>query len=132
MALLPGWKIDYCKSVAVDLAADVSEGQVLKLTAANTADVCGAGDVPAGLASRDVDISEDGTRSELVRGDIGVAIVAAAITDITLPVKAAADGTVTPCTTNNDIIVGKPLTLQSTVGGYVLLDLSTLGTYYGA
>jgi len=130
MATQPGWKINYNTTIPVTLAADVSECQVGKLTALNTADVCGDGDVPRGVYSRDVDISEDGTRSELVTGDVAVCLCAAAITDITKPVKAAAAGTITPVTTDKDIIVGYPITLQATVGGYVLVDLKTLGTFY--
>ena len=132
MATLPGWKIDHKKSIAVDSASDVSEGQVGKLTAVDTADVCGAGEMPAGVFPRDVDISEDGARTELVRGDVAVCIAAAAISSLTTPVKAAASGTVTPCTTDQDIIVGMPLTTQATVGGYVLVDLSLMGSYYAA
>ena len=130
MSLLPGWKIDYSKSQAVTLAADVTEGQVLKLTATDTADVAGAGDIPAGVAPYDVDISEDETRLGMVRGNIAVCAVAAAITDLDIPVKTGAAGTVTPCDTDKDPVVGKPLDTQSTVGGYVRVDLSTLGTYY--
>lgn len=131
MATLPGWKINHEKSLPVDAAADVTEGQVGKLTAVDTADVCGAGEMPAGVFPRDVDISEDGTRTELVRGDYAVCLAAAAISSLTVPLTTAATGTVTPCTANNDPIVGYPITLQSTVGGYVLVDLSALGTYYG-
>jgi len=131
MATQPGWKINHDKSIPVTLAADVTEGQVGKITALDTADVCGAGAVPRGVFARDVDISEDGTRSELVTGDIAVCKIAAAVTNIALPVMSAAAGTVTPVTANNDIIVGYPLTLQSTVGGYILVDLSALGTFYG-
>lgn len=131
MGTQPGWKINYQKNLPVDAAADVTEGQIGKLTAVDTADVCGAGEMPAGVFPRDVDISEDGTRTELVRGDVAVCLAAAAISDLTIPLTTAATGTVTPCTANNDPIVGYPLTLQSTVGGYVLVDLSALGTYYG-
>ena len=131
MATIVGWKIDHNKSIAVDAAADVSEGQIGKLTAEATAAVCGAGEMPAGVFPRDVDISEDGTRTELVRGGQAVCIVAAAVTNIALPLTTAASGTVTPVTADLDPIVGYPLTLQATVGGYVLVDLSALGTYYG-
>lgn len=131
MATSPGWKIDHAKSIAVNAAVDVTEGQIGKLTAADTANVCGAGEMPAGVFPRDVDISEDGARTELVRGRYAVCLAAAAITDIALPLTTAATGTVTPCTTDLDPIVGYPITLQATVGGQVLVDLSALGTYYG-
>jgi len=130
MATLPGWKIDHKKSIAVDASEDVTEGQVGKLTAESTAAVCGAGEMPAGVFPRDVDISEDGARTELVRGDVAVCKVAAAVSSLTTPVKAAANGAVTPCDTDQDIIVGMPLTLQSTVGGYVPVDLTLMGSYY--
>jgi hypothetical protein len=131
MGLLPGWNIDHNKSLAVDVATDVAEGQIGKLTAVDTAAICGAGEMPAGVFPRSVDYSEVGGRTELVRGNHAVCIAAAAISSITTPLTTAADGEVTPCTTNNDPIVGYPLTLQSTVGGYVVVDLSALGTFYG-
>lgn len=130
MSVLPGWKINYDKSLPVDAAADVTEGQVGKLTAVDTADVCGAGEMPAGVFPRTVDISEVGARTELVRGDVAVCIAAAAISSLTVPLTTAATGTVTPCTSDQQPIVGYPLTLQSSVGGYVLVDLSQLGGYY--
>ncbi len=132
MAVTYGWKINYEKNIPVTLAADVSEGQVGKLTGADTADVCGSGDVPRGVFFRDVDISEDGTNGEMMTADFAVCTVAAAVSSITLPLKAAAAGTVTPVTANNDIIVGFPMNLQATTGGQVLVDLSQIGTFYGA
>ena len=132
MGVAYGWKRDNSKNVPVDAAVDVTEGQVGKITAEDTGNICGAGEVPRGVYFVDVDISEDGTRTQLQTDGIAVCTCAAAITDITLPVMAAASGTVTPVTANNDIIVGYPLNLQSTVGGQVSVDISTLGTFYGA
>lgn len=129
MALKQGWKINYDTTVAVDVAADVSEGQLGKLTAESTAAIAGAGDTPAGWFSRDIDISEDGTRTELVRGDEVVGIAAAAVT-INAKVKAAASGTVTPCTDDGDIIAGVALSAQGTVGGDVLIDPTLMGSYF--
>jgi hypothetical protein len=130
MGTLPGWKIDHKKSIAVDASEDVTEGQVGKLTAESTAAVCGAGEMPAGVFPRTVDISEDGARTELVRGDVAVCLAAAAISDLTIPVTTAASGTATPCTVDQEVILGMPLTLQSTVGGTFLVDLTLMGSYY--
>ncbi len=130
MALLPGWKIDHNKSLPVNAAADVTEGQVGKLTALDTADICGAGEMPAGVFPRTVDISEDGARTELVRGNYAVCIAAAAISSFSIPLTTAASGTVTPCTADQEPIVGYPITLQATVNGHVLVDLAQLGSFY--
>ena len=132
MATRKDWKIDHSKDLAGTFAADVSEGQVIKLTAERTFDVAGAGDIPAGVAFRDVDISEDGAKGEIMRSHIAVIPCAAAITDITLPVKVAAAGTCTPVTADLDVILGKPLNLQSTVGGDVAVDLTLMGSFYGS
>lgn len=132
MATKKGWLIIEKESIPVTIAADVAEGQVGKITAENTASVAGAGDVPRGVFSRDMDVSEGETNTELVTSKIAVVQCAAAITDITLPVMVAAAGTCTPVTANNDIILGMPLNLQATVGGDVAVDLSTMGTFYGA
>lgn len=130
MATLPGWNINYDKSLPVNASEDVTEGQIGKLTAVDTAAVCGAGEMPAGVFPRTVDISEDGARTELVRGDVAVCIAAAAITSLSVPLTTAATGTVTPCSSDQQPIVGYPLTLQASVGGYVLVDLAQLGGYY--
>jgi hypothetical protein len=130
MAVIPGYKINHAKSTPVDLSEDVTQWQVGKWSALDTAAVAGAGEMPAGIFPESVDISEDGTRLELVRGDLVPCIVAAAVSDLDVPLTTAASGTVTPCTTDQDPIVGKPITLQSTVGGLVLVDLSLLGSYY--
>ena len=130
-AVLQGWKIDRKHNIPVTLSADVTEGQIGKITANDTAAVCGAGEVPRGVYFRDVDISEDGTAGELMTSGVAVCIAAAAITDITLPVMAAATGTVTPVTANNDIIVGLPLNTAAS-GSLVAVDLKLLGSFYGA
>ena len=126
-----GWKIEHEYNIPVTLAADVTAGQVAKITATDTGNVCGSGEVPRGVYFRDVDISEDGTRGEIMTKGVASCLCAAAITDISLPVKAAASGTVTPVTSNNDIIVGYPLNTQAVVGGFVSVDLTALGTFYG-
>lgn len=130
MAVIPGYKINHEKSLPVTLSEDVTQWQIGKLTAVDTAAVCGAGEMPAGVFPETVDISEDGTSLELVRGDFIPCLAAAAITNINVPLTTAASGTVTPCTTDQQPIVGKPITLQSTVGGLVLVDLTLLGSYY--
>lgn len=130
MGTQPGWKIDHKKSIPVFAANDVVEGQVGKLTSEYIADICGAGEMPAGVFPRSVDISEVGALTELVRGDQAVCIAAAPIVSLTIPLKAAAAGAVTPCTTDQDIIVGMPLTLQTTINGHVTVDLTLMGSYY--
>jgi len=137
MSLKQGWKIHESTNLAVDILADVSEGEVGKIIAAvapstePTAEAAGAGDMPAGVFSRDMDYSEGETRTELVRGpSIVVVATAAAITDLDVPVMVAAAGTCTPVTADQDIILGKPLNLQATVGGDVKIDLTLMGSYY--
>lgn len=115
MASLYGWKINHEGDVAVDFTADIEEGDLV--TAAGA--VCGSGGVAAGVASRDIDISEDGARGEYHTSGTMVSFVAAAVTDVTIPIKPAADGTVTPCTTDKDFYVGWPQQTQATVGGQV-------------
>lgn len=126
-----GWKYKHESDVPVDAAVDVSIGQVGKITAEGVGNICGAGEVPRGVYFRDVDISEDGARTELMTEGVAVCTCAAAITDITLPVMAAASGTVTPVTANNNIIVGYPLNTAA-INESVSVDLSALGTFYGA
>ncbi len=128
MATAKGWVINHNKSIPVTMAAAITEGQVLKLTGEGTADVCGAGDTPAGVAQR---AFASGDNGEIVKGDIAVLYGAAAITVGAL-LMAAAAGTVTPVTANNDIIVGRALSTQATVGAQVSVDLALLGSYYGA
>lgn len=131
MADLYGWKIDHQESIPVTIAVDVTEGLVGKLTAADTAALCGAGETPAGFFQRTIDVSEGVTRTELVKGPQCIGRVAAAVA-INEYVMTAASGTVTPVTANNDIIVGRALAAQSTVGGFVPLDTSMFGSFYGA
>jgi len=126
-----GWKIEHDANIPVDVAVDVTIGQVGKITAEGIGDVCGAGEVPRGVYFRTVDISVDGTRAELMTKGTALVTCAAAITDITLPVMAAAAGTVTPVTANNDIIVGMPLN-TALINESVSIDLAPLGTFYGA
>lgn len=126
-----GWKIEHEKNIPVNAAVDVSIGQVGKITGESVGDICGSGDVPRGVYFRDVDISEDGARTELMTRGIAVVTCSTAITDITLPVKAAASGTVAPVAANNDIIVGMPLN-TALINESVSIDLAPLGTFYGA
>lgn len=132
MGFKQGWKIDENRSVPVTISADVAEGQIGKLTAEGVAAICGAGEMPAGVFPEDRDVSEGETETQLVRANIGVSAAAAAVSSLTTPVKAAAAGTVTPCTTDQDIIVGMPLNAQATVGGDVKIDLTLMGSYYAA
>lgn len=115
MATGRGWNIDHRYDIPVTLTEDVSECDLVLASGA----VAGAGEVAAGAVSRDVDISEDGTRCELHAGGIMIGLCAAAITDLTIPIKAAASGTITPCDTDKDYYVGWPLHVQATVGGQV-------------
>ena len=118
MATLVGWNIDRRFSRKITLTEDVSEGQLVLASGA----VAGAGEVAAGVVDRDVDISEDGTTAEIHAGGTMVSAVAAAVSDLTIPLKVAASGTVTPCTTDQDYYIGWPRETQSTVGGYVSYD----------
>ena len=74
--------------------------------------------------------SEDGDDGEIMTSGVAVCTAAAAITDITLPVKAAASGQVTPVTTDLDVIVGMPLNTAAN-GSLVAIDLKLLGSFYG-
>jgi hypothetical protein len=131
MATKKGWKINYDTNIAVTVASDVSEGEVMKWTSEGVAETCGAGEMPAGVAIEDRDVSEGETSTSLARGpSIAVVAAAAAVTDLMIPLKVAASGTCTPCTADQDIILGMPLALQATVGGDVPVDLTLMGTYY--
>lgn len=134
MADLQGWKYDYVQdTMAVILALDATEGLLQKVSDASTSPMtvttCGAGEVPVGASESDVDISEDGTRSTVVRNGWAPLTAAAAVTDATLPLKAAASGQVTPVTTDKDVIVGYPLHTASS-GSIVLVDLNLMGSFY--
>jgi hypothetical protein len=115
MATSKGWLIDPSGNVPVDFTEDVSEHNLV--TAAGA--ICGSGELAAGIVSEDLDISEFGARGVYHTKGNMVALCAAAITDITVPIKPAASGTVTPATTDKDYIVGWPKALQATVGGEV-------------
>lgn len=115
MATSKGWNIDRSGDVAVDFTEDVSEHDLV--TAAGA--IAGAGDLAAGIVSEDLDISEYGARGVYHTKGTMVALCAAAITDLDVPLKAAADGAVTPATSDKDYYVGFPKALQPTVGGEV-------------
>jgi hypothetical protein len=115
MAAGRGWNVDHNGDVAVDFSEDVAECNLV--TAAGA--VCGAGEVAAGAVSRDIDISVDGARGEYHTRGKFIGLCAAAITDLAVPIKPAAAGTITPATTDQDYCVGWPLNLQATVGGQV-------------
>ena len=136
MAVTKGWQYTPGKDTRpVILATDVTESNVLTITVDTTTPVtvgiCGAAGVPYGVTPKTVDISEDGAQQTAVRDGIVVCIAAAAVTDLTIPLTTAASGQVTPCTVNNQIVLGKPLNLAA-LGEQVSVDLSTMGTYYGA
>lgn len=117
MADMQGWDIDHNANNPVVLDNDVTRGQIGKLTATGTrtADVAGAGDMPAGVFFIDVDISEDGTNSSLMTSRLAVVKVGAtAVTDKAIPVKPAALGVAIPATTDLDWCIGWPQHLAGT------------------
>ena len=120
---------------AVQVGGDVTIRTVAKISDASTnpctVTTCGAGENPYGVFEESVDYSEDGGRTSVIRNGIVVVTAAAAITNCTLPVKAAASGQVTPVTTNNDIIVGYPLHTADS-GDLIAVDLKLMGGFYGA
>jgi hypothetical protein len=129
MANSQGWKVDFDSAIPItSFDADITEGQVLKLTGIATADVCGAGEVPVGVAYRDFSSGDSG---EAIAKHVAVCYAAASITVNDL-LKSAAAGQVTPVTADQDVIVGRALSTQTTVNGAVSVDLSLLGTYYAA
>lgn len=135
MAVLQGARYDQTYDTwAVQVAGDVTEATLAKISDASTEPVtvtsCGAGEVPYGVFEETVDYSEDGGRTSVVRGGIVYLTAAAAITDATLPVKAAASGQVTPVDTDLDVIVGYPLHTASS-GAIVAVDLKLMGSFYG-
>lgn len=119
-----GWNIDRSGDVAVDFTEDVAEHNLV--TAAGA--VCGAGELAAGIVSKSLDISEFGARGVYHTKGTMVGLCAAAITDIAVPIKPAANGTITPATTDKDYCVGWPKHTQSVVGGEV--EFEWRPTYY--
>jgi hypothetical protein len=115
MATQKGWNIDKSGNVAVDFTEDVTEHNLV--TAAGA--VAGAGDHAAGIVSETLDISVFGARGVYHTKGNMVGLCAAAVTDLDVPLKPAAAGTVTPATTDQDDCVGWPKALQPTVGGEV-------------
>ena len=136
MSDLQGWIYDEIRDTKPCIyAADISEGQPLAVSDATTSPmtvaVAGAGDVPVGVAPRTLDILEDGARGQMVFNGQAPILLAAAVTDATLPVMTAAAGTATPVTANNDVILGMPQTTK-VISTIVLVDLKLMGSYYGA
>jgi hypothetical protein len=136
MAVLQGWDFVYGRDTKpVIYSADCTEGLLYKKSDASTSPmtviVCTAGALPFGAAPEDRDISEVGARGTVVaRGKVPL-VAAAAITDTDVPLKAAASGQVTPCTTDLDIIVGYAQHTAAS-GSIVLVDLAQMGSQYGA
>lgn len=129
---LRGERWDSFQAVTCD--ADCTPRVLAKISDASTnpptVTVCGAGEAAIGVYTETLDISADGARSQIVKTGLVLLTAAAAITDASLPVKAAASGQVTPVTTDLDYIVGKP-THTCDSGDLVQVDLSLLGSYYG-
>ncbi len=129
MAKAQGWKLDLTSAIPItSFDATITEGQVLKLSGEGTADVCGAGEVPIGVAYR---AFASGDPGEAVTKHVAVCYAAASIAAGEL-LKSAAAGQVTPVASDQDVIVGRALNAQTTTGGDVAVDLSLLGTYYAA
>lgn len=130
MALKKGWKINYERNIPVIYGADVTEGQVVKWSAEGAVAVCGAGEMPAGVAPTTLDISEVGAEGEIVTDQIAVVPAAAEIASLLIPVMVGAAGTCTPVTADGDIVLGMPLNLDATVGADIQVDLKLMGSYY--
>ena len=136
MSDLQGWIYDPVYDTKPCIyAADIAEGNVLAISDATTSPmtvaIAGAGDVPVGVAPRTMDISEDGARGAMVtHGQVPI-LLAAAVTDATLPVMTAATGTGTPVTANNDVILGYPQTTKA-ISTICLVDIHLMGSFYGA
>lgn len=134
MAVLQGWNYDEGKETKpVIYSADCTEGLVYKKSDASTVPmtvvVGTAGAMPFGVCPKTLDISEDGARGRVVVDGFAPLVLAAAVTDTDVPVKLAANGQVTPCDTDQDIIVGMPQhTAES--GSIVLVDLALMGSFY--
>lgn len=134
MAELQGWKFIYGQDTKpVIYSADCTEGLLYKKSDASTSPmtvvVCTAGAKPYGVAPETRDISEVGSRGTVVVKGLVPLTAAAAITETDTPVKAAASGQVTPCTADQDIIVGYPEhTAES--GSIVLVDITLMGSFY--
>ncbi len=130
MATLSGWKIDYDSNLAGTVATDVTIGQVLAEPTEDNFAVGGVGDVPRGVTFKTIDISEDGDDIAVMTKGTAVIPIGAAIVNMNLPVKLGANGTVVPCSANNDIIVGMPGRLESSVGNVIPVELA-IGGFYG-
>jgi hypothetical protein len=136
MAVLQGARYEQkYDTLTAQVGGDVVKGTVAVVSSGATypmtVTTAGAGGVPVGVFEETVDYSEDGGVTSLIRGGLVPLTAGAAVTDITLPVKCAATGTVTPVTANNDVIVGYPLHTAAS-GAIVLVDLKVMGSFYGA
>ena len=121
-------------TLAVQVGADVTIRTLATISDASTnpptVTTAGAGEAPFGVFEESVDYSEDGGRTTVIRNGLVVLTAAAAITDVTVPLKAAASGQVTPCDTDLDKIVGYPINTTDS-GDLVTVDLKLMGSIYG-
>jgi hypothetical protein len=126
-----GWRVDTYK--AVTLSGDCTKGLVATISDASTnpptVTDAGAGEMPEGVYTETVDVSEEGYRSQVATEGLVVCTAAAAVTDTTVPLKCAASGQVTPCDTDQDVIIGKA-THTCDSGDLVQIDLALMGSYY--
>lgn len=119
---------------AAQVAGDVSEYTIATISDASTSPctvtTAGANEVAYGVFAEDVDYSEDGGRTTVIRNGQVPLTAADAITDATVPLKAAASGQATPCTADLDNIIGMPMHTAA-AGAIVLVDLKLMGSIYG-
>jgi hypothetical protein len=119
---------------AVQVGADVTKGTFATISDATTEPItvatAGAGAAVLGVFEEDVDYSEDGGRTSIVRNGFVPMATGAAITDSTIPVKSDASGLPTPCDTDLDAVGGMPMYTADS-GDTVLVDLKLMGSIYG-
>ena len=132
---LPGSKYDQTHDTeACQVGADVTKGTFAKISDATTEPItlvlCGAGEAVYGVFEEDVDYSEDGGRTSVVRNGLVPMATGAAITDASIPVKSDASGLPTPCDTDLDAVGGMPMYTADS-GDTVLIDLKLMGSIYG-
>jgi len=111
MANLRGWKVDSNTNIVATFTEDIAPGLVVKWSSDSIA-IAGAGDVPEGVCFTAVDISENDEGAFMTSG-VAKSVCASAVTDLALPLKPAAAGTVTPATTTLDACIGWPLNLAA-------------------
>lgn len=139
MAVQPTWNVVIQTNLPTKVATDVTAGQLSKFVAGEQTQsaICGAGETPNGCFTKDVVIADEAeggfADTQVARSpSIVVCVAAAAITSLDVLVKAAAAGAVTPVTADLDVVAGRPLTTQATVGGLVAIDTTLMGSIYGA